>query len=199
MAMWGAALAADPWVRRTTEPGSMIDAFLEHATGLEARALEILRRPETYPGLPALQRSDVVLRLTRFEGLGRYLVWVVAARANVYLVRRVIWDRPTDHRPGAIAPTTFGSDADAPAELLERHLAALRSIALPPFIPCDTVGIDGVNFGVEYGNYMRSAGLYWGSSVPEDWRLLGDWFSGCVETLEAVLPAHVGEHGKHGA
>jgi hypothetical protein len=177
----------------------MIDAFLEHATGLEARALEILRRPEAYPGLPALRRSDVVLRLTKFEGLGKYYVWAVAGGADMRLVRRVIWDRPTDNRPGAMNPTTYGSDANVPADLLEQHLAALRSMVLSPFIPCAGVGLDGVNFGVECGNYMLSAGLYWWSSPPEGWQPLAEWFGRSVEALEALLPSHVGEHSGHGA
>jgi hypothetical protein len=177
----------------------MIDAFLEHATGLEARALEILRRPEVYPGLPALRRSDVILRLIKFEGLGKYYSWAVAERADTCVVRRVIWDRPTDHRPSAIDPTTFASDANAPADFLEQHVAALRSMVLSPFIPCDTVGLDGVHFGVEYGNHMLSAGLYWWSLPPEDWRPLAEWFSRCAEAFEALLPSHVGEPGGHGA
>jgi len=174
----------------------VIDAYSEHASGIGARALEILRHPEVYPSLPAWQRSDVLLRLTKFEGLGEYWVWAVARRDGRYLLRRVIWDRPADHRPGAVDPTTFGSDANLPAELLDEQLAGLRSPVLAPFVRSDTIGIDGVKCGVEYGSYMASASLHWWSSAPDAWRPLVEWFRRCVDALEALLPTHVGAHGR---
>jgi hypothetical protein len=177
---------------------SMIDVLLEHATGIEYRALKLLHRPEAYPGVPELE-GDVVLRLMKFEGLGKYWVWVVTAAGRRHFVRRVVWDRPRDYRPGALSPTIYGADAALPGGSMEGHLAELRSLILPPFLADDTVGLDGVGFGVEHRSHKLSAGLYWWFAPPEGWRPLAEWFDRCVEVLQAPLPSHEDERGTYGA
>lgn len=170
----------------------IIDDFLTaHTPDYERKALEALRCPETYPGLPALARSDIILRLYRFEGLGRYWVWAVAARGTIFCVRRLVWDRPADYHPGIIEPTLLGSEGRMLAEAIEQLMAALCSITLRPFVARRVAGLDGVNFGVEYGNFWQAAGLYWWgtSSLSEGWGLLDEWFTGATAAFDACLPS----------
>lgn len=168
----------------------MIDEFLEVADSLERAALGSLRAPEIYPALPPLRRDHVVLRLLRFEGLGAYTVWVVARSASNCVLRRLIWDRSRTYELGTVEPLMFGSDAEYGVLSLERHLEALQQMVLPPFIPAESIGTDGVNFGVEYGSIWRAARLYWWSEPPQQWRALGAWFDATVEDFDAVLPSH---------
>lgn len=168
----------------------MIDEFLEFADPLERAALGSLRAPEIYPPLPPLSRDHVVLRLLRFEGLGAYTVWVVARSASNCVLRRLIWDRSRTYELGAVEPLMFGSDAEYDVSSLERHLEALQQMVLPPFIPAESIGTDGVNFGVEYGSIWRAARLYWWSKPPQQWRALGAWFEATVDDFDAMLPSH---------
>ena len=166
----------------------MIDNFLEHEDGTGRAALGILARPEAYPGLPPLPRQTVVLRLLRFEGLGLYTVWIVARDAHECHARRVIWDRPGDYRPGLSAPTTFGADVLVARADVEDRLSQLARCVVAPFAPIAVAGIDGINFGIEYGTFWRAACLYWWSGAAAEWQGLQWWFDDTVDYLDAVLP-----------
>jgi hypothetical protein len=167
----------------------MIDDFLEHEDAIGRAALARLARPESYPGLPVLERSAILLRLFRFEGVGRYWVWIVVPSHHEYTVRRVMWDRPGDYRPAATTPTTFGSDAVAQSAEIDARLAQLQACLLHPFVRTSIVGLDGVNFGVEYGTYFQRARLCWWSGAAADWHALQEWFDAMVKYLDDVLPS----------
>ena len=166
----------------------MIEDFVPYADTRGRAALAVLGRPEAYPGLEPLDRTDIVLRLFRFNGLGEYIVWVVARRPDGYLVRRIVWDRARSHRPGELEPVTFGSDSHIPAGSMERHLRALRSISVRPFLTDDRIGLDGVTFGIQCGDSPTTVRLSWWSDAPNEWRALEAWYGETVGDLEAALP-----------
>jgi len=168
----------------------VIDDCLELARPLERTALLALRSAESYPALPRLERSEVVLRLLRFEGLGSYTVWLATHPSSTCRVRRLIWDRAKTFERGAVEPLMYGSDAAFPGEALAQSLVALRHVTLPPFVAVSAVGTDGVHFGVECGTFQCSACLYWWSEAPGSWRQLESWFLNAIAEFDNVLPAH---------
>src|SRR5262245_8237867 len=109
----------------------MLEEFGRSGSQVERAAVWRLAAAEASPVLPPADSSAVILRLLRFEGLGRYYVWAVL-RGEQFAVRRIIWDRPNDVRPGAVEPTTFGSHAPIAVQLLEPQLVALHSLTLRP-------------------------------------------------------------------
>jgi hypothetical protein len=174
----------------------MITGYLERATGLQRDALLALARPEDYPALSKLRTGDVVLRLLRFVAIAQYSAWAVATCEHDYLVRRIVWNRGQDSPSGpAQKPTIYACEAPVSARLLEPHLQSLRAMTLPPFASCGKLGLDGVHYGVESGNYCCSAGLYWWNAVPEAWGPLDDWFANVLAALDGLLPPELPPHG----
>jgi hypothetical protein len=167
---------------------AMIDQFLPYSDARGRAALAMLAHPETYPGLERLGPSDIVLKLFRFAGLGEYCVWAVAQRPAGYVVRRIVWDRTQSHRPEEISPVTFGCDSHVPTEVMERRLATLRTLSVPPLLLDDRIGLDGVRFGIECGTFLGAAALSWWSDAPMEWREIETWYEDLVAALEAGLP-----------
>ncbi len=170
----------------------MIENFGRGGSAIERAALACLAAPETYPGLPPIERSAIILRLFRFEALGLYSVWAVADEMKGSAVRRIIWERPRDVGPGVIEPTIFGSHAPIASSLLEARLRALAAVVLPPFVPVSGIGLDGVHFGIERGSSLRQACLYWWCDPPHEWIGVQEWFDETTAMLEAALPKHGG-------
>jgi hypothetical protein len=167
----------------------MIEEYADHENAVGRAAIARLAAPEAYPGLPPLKQSEVILRLLRFDGLGAYCVWILSRAADRYVVRRVVWDRSRDAQPGAVDPTTYGSDALVVAADVEADLTALHDVSVRLFLPKRMLGVDGVTFGVEYGGSWRTARLYWWSSgSAHEWQARQDWFDMVVARFDRVLP-----------
>jgi hypothetical protein len=174
----------------------MMDEFLRFAEPLERAALERLRHPERYPAMQSVRPSSVVLRLFRFEGIGRYYAWMLAKVDGQYLVRRVVWDRPGDHRPGVLDPTTFGSDGLLPPDTAEFMRADFQQ-SCAATVPDSSIGLDGVSYGIETGAPWPSSRLEWWSGASTA-HPAEEWFRRVASTLDGVLPGG-SEAGQAGA
>lgn len=166
----------------------MFESFSRTATPLERIALGRLTASEVYPGLPALPPEQCAVRVFRFEGLGRYFVWLVWFEGESYSVRRVVWDRPGDLARNASEPKTFGSDGPLPQADVARMLQELKAITIRPFGSEPAMGLDGTTFGIQWGNFWRGATLHWWNEPPPDWRALGEWVDGAIRLFESQLP-----------
>lgn len=74
---------------------------------------------------------------------------------------------------GGVAP--WGADGFVPASEVDRLVAELERVALAPFAPVATSGIDGTTYGVERGDPWLSARLAWWERPPSAWERLASW------------------------
>ena len=86
-------------------------------------------------------------------------------------------------------PVVFGAEVKIPKRDVARLLAELEAIEIPPFVPVSTFGIDGVSFGIEYGQRIASASISWWGDPPEPWKVLAFWHARTLEAFQDLLPA----------
>jgi hypothetical protein len=149
-------------------------------------AVRMLESPLGYPGLPDRSFARVLLRVWRYPSFQPYASWALIQARTEFFLRRITWDQ---RHPLADTPVTYGAEVEIDTSVHEPLLAGLRGIRLPPFIPASTVGIDGTTYGVEAGDYMRSARVAWWETPPAEWAGLGLWHAEAIARFEALLPA----------
>ena len=160
----------------------------------EAKAIELLQDVGQYPGLQPWKEHDVRFRLIRLPSYEAYSVWALHQSDGIYRVRRLEWDRLLDAQKPASAPTLFGADAELPRKSVQQLLIELSLIALPPFLPVSTIGLDGISHAVEFGDCWRSASLAWWGKPPRQWRALAEWYGQAVKLFEQFLPVSEARH-----
>lgn len=158
----------------------------------EIKALDLLRRPESYPGLAAWREHDTRVSFVRLPSFQPYSVWTLQHRNKVCQVRRIEWDHVADKQAvDAVpesAPTTYGADAQLPVSAVQELLDEMARISLPPFLPVATLGIDGVSFAIYFGDFWRSACLSWWGEPPGEWQPLARCYERAVALFERHLP-----------
>jgi hypothetical protein len=161
-----------------------------HTQPWEARAIERLQHPESYPGLIEWPEREIILRLIRIPSFEPYSVWVLRRTGGSSWVRRIIWDRLTQPPfQAADGPMTYGTDGVIAETQVERLLDELHHLSLPPFpAPAKIIGLDGVSYGVEFGDHYCSTRLSWWSHYPEEWQPLVDWYDRAITLFEECLP-----------
>ena len=153
----------------------------------EERATQLLENPLLYPGLPQKKRPRVLLRLWHYPAFEPHASWVIIEDDTKYFLRRVVWDQRVDIV--SPEPQTYATEAPINKCVLDELMNKLQGIELPPFIPVDTVGIDGVRNGLEFGSYMASARLSWWCDPPPQWAPLQSWHNDAIDVLEQLLPS----------
>ena len=171
--------------------------FFEHLKDLyrrprELKAIELLQRPEFYPGLVPWSTYNTRVSFIRLPAFEPYSVWALQCRDKVCQVRRIEWDRAADHELGDAvpesAPATFGADAQLPLDAVQALLGELASVLLPPFLPVGAIGTDGVSSAVLCGDAYRSACLSWWCEPPEGWQPLVRCYERAIALFERHLP-----------
>lgn len=159
----------------------------------ERKAIAFLEHPESYPGLAPWEESQTTVTFLRLPSFQPHSLWTLQHRENISQVRRIEWDHIADRElAGALPdsdPITFGADAQLPAADAQQVLDELASISLPPFLPLNTFGLDGVSFAIKFGDSWRSAHLHWWSDPPAEWQPLACCFDRAVALFDTHLPA----------
>jgi len=119
-------------------------------------------------------------------------------REKTAQVRRVEWDHVADAQlrdtlPDG-PPTAYGADAELPLAAANRLLDDLAALSLPPFLPINTVGIDGVTFGIHFGNSWRSAKLSWWGDPPKAWQPMVTLYDDAITLFEKLLPVSTAQN-----
>jgi hypothetical protein len=166
------------------------------------RALQLLDDPSGYPGLPEITRQKLLVQVYVIPSFQPLTSWSVYASADGrYGVRRVRWDRTADYNvPLAILkqqyPTTYGADADLPSDSIRRRLDELAALHLPLFALPDSVGTDGVQFGIRRETFGHLAEFSWWCEPPRGCEAIAAWYDRFVGFLESSLPAHTDYLGR---
>lgn len=149
----------------------------------------LLRQPERFPSLPKRDRYCRRLLLWRFPAFVPYSSWALFVEREACWVRRLEHDRTRGLALDAAGPDLYGAEARIdPAEAAEL-LARFTALSVPMFLPTRRFGLDGVRYGVAFGDGWCGTEATWWSDPGEAWRPLAEAYERTVERLEAVLPA----------
>jgi hypothetical protein len=154
----------------------------------EKAAIHLLENPSDYPGLVTRDVMSVEIRIWVFHSFEPYRSWSVhrERKTEKRFLRRVVWDQR--QRVLTTEPRTFGAESPIETSVVLALKEELSSLRLPPFIPVNTTGLDGITYGVELGSFALSARLSWWCSPPDEWALLARWHAEAVKQFESLLP-----------
>jgi hypothetical protein len=157
----------------------------------EIRALSLLRDPSLYPAMPSMADTACVLQTFTVPSFTPILSWTVyCIRSERFVVRRVRWDFALDRRAQIGDPSTYAADAQLDPAFVQSQLQALAAISMSPFDMPQSIGLDGVSFGVRREFGCRSCEYSWWCQPPESCQPIADWYHQFTESVEALLPAH---------
>lgn len=157
----------------------------ERTTTAEA----LLRQPERFPSLPRRDRYHRRLLLWQFPSFVPYSSWALYVERDACWVRRLEHDRTRGLALDAADPDIYGAEARIdPAEANEL-LAGFTVLSLPMFLPSARFGLDGVRYGIAFGDDWCGTEVTWWSDPDEAWRPLVEAYERTVVSLEAKLPA----------
>jgi len=154
----------------------------------EEQAHLILAHPERYEALGSWNAHDVVFRIWRYPALQHPSSWALGLRSTGHRVRRLEWDKAKDVYWPLGDPTIYGSEAEVPPENAAQIIDELGQLAFPPFVMRNSIGIDGIVYGVETCSFYLSARASWWCEPPPLWAPVAEWFERTVAVFEALLP-----------
>ncbi|MEL6552226.1 MAG: hypothetical protein AAFQ63_02000 [Cyanobacteria bacterium J06621_11] len=113
----------------------------------EQSAMELLKKPEIYPGLASRPFSRRLL-FYHYPAFSSYKSWALFQLEHHYWVRRVVWNRGC-FLP-AIGPSMpiVGCERICSSEVAAAIFASFEALLSQPFVPLNEIGIDGEIFGV---------------------------------------------------
>ena len=169
---------------------AMLDQLKQyHSNPNEIEALNALANPSKYSGLVEMDERLIEYQLTIIPAFQPYRTWTVyKTEEGGWLVRRIAWSRSEPHNLAMDDADTYGADAKLPVEVAKDLSSQLSDITLPAFNIPETLGIDGVTFGVSKSGFFHRAELYWWCNPPEGWENLAKWFDSAVATFDSHLP-----------
>lgn len=158
------------------------------------KAHQLLIHPESYRGLKIRNKSDRSLLIWSYPAFSAYCSWSLfieqKAREQICFLRRIKWVRSVSVGSSftVVYPYSIGSEAiiDLPqtTEIIDRFC----QIKLPSLESPNTIGIDGIIYGVEITDRGIDRCFSWRSIPPEDWQPLLIWFQDSVTIFDAILP-----------
>jgi hypothetical protein len=149
-------------------------------------AERLLADPRSYPGLVSRSDAFIILRVWISPAFDPYCSWSVLMQKGKYFLRRVVWDQRKLEVTSE--PATFAAEVALKEEDWKPLVTELEQIELPAFVPVNTIGIDGVTYGVEVGGFMTSASFRWWCDPPERWKGLSMWHRKAMHELQKQLP-----------
>lgn len=164
---------------------------------VQARALDLLAEPSSYPAMSPLASRDIRLQLYTLPSFEPLATWTIySSDEEKFIVRRVRWDRAADGALELGTPTTYGADAWIDRELIDGCLGELSSMSMIPFSMPNQLGLDGVTFGIRRRTFGYSAEISWWCEPAPGNEKLADWYHRLVRTLEMALPGTTGPLSK---
>jgi len=85
-----------------------------------------------------------------------------------------------------LAPTMSFQTVELDPQWTQQQTSSLLSVSVPPFAERNSVGIDGVGYGLRQGNYLAGTCLNWWNEGPDEWRPLTKIVLAMLEELEDI-------------
>lgn len=151
------------------------------------KAYMLLEDALKYPGLANRSMITKKIRLWVYPSFEPFVSWTVFGSGKEFFARRVIWDQ----RKVVLTeePQTFGAEVRIDESVIEEIQATLGRLELKPFIPVNTLGIDGTAQGVEYGGHVPSAKLSWWGEPEQSWEPLANWLNKYIGLVNNLFPS----------
>jgi hypothetical protein len=149
-------------------------------------AYKLLEKPFEYPGM--VERSNITerIRLWVYPSFQPFVSFTIGSERNDYYLRRVVWNHQmmtmTDE------PQTYCCEVPIKESVYTELNEGLSKLVLSPFISSSLVGIDGVRYGIEFGDYLQPVRLSWWSTPPKDWGELHKWHANYINKINGLLP-----------
>ncbi|WP_152566220.1 MULTISPECIES: hypothetical protein [Lysobacter] len=89
----------------------------------------------------------------------------------------------------AADPDIYGVEARIDPAEANALLAGFTALSLPMFLPSARFGLDGVRYGIAFGDGWCGTEVAWWSEPDEAWRPLVEAYERTIARLEARLPA----------
>ena len=166
-----------------------------HSNPNEIVALDALANPSKYSGLVEKDERLIEYQLTMIPAFQPYRTWTVyKTKEAEWSVRRIAWSRSEVARMALEGADTYGSDVALPLDAAADLAQQLSAIVVPAFNIPETLGMDGVTFGVSKSGFFHRAELFWWCNPPNGWECLAEWFDSAVATFDSLLPELTPEH-----
>ena len=168
-------------------------------------AMKYLEAPHSLPNAEGLDGWMFRLRLWHYPAFGKSTTWAIyearrhGPRKKRMLLRKVVWDRPTDASRLSdplvglklgfhVEPTVEVQDRPIDDAEVENRLRILGELAFPGFLG-EGIGIDGETFGIALPMHWQE--IEWWGDGPSEWGELIAWAARFREWLNEVaeLPA----------
>ncbi|QIF03260.1 hypothetical protein [Roseimicrobium sp. ORNL1] len=174
--------------------------FDYHSREDQRRALQWLDDPSEYPGLPKVESHKMVVQVyvaPSFKPMTSWSVYPVSR--DKCLVRRIRWEQIADYQIARAGirqenPTTYGADVVVEADKIRGGIDELSGLSLPMFNLSNSIGLDGVTFGVRRRTFGNFAEFSWWCEPPQGCDAIAAWYHRFVAQLELSLPAHTTLH-----
>ncbi|HVH34128.1 MAG TPA: hypothetical protein VM847_08475 [Tahibacter sp.] len=150
-------------------------------------ALQLLRNPERFPSLPRRSENERRLSLWREPSFIPLSSWSLFQDGSSFVVRRLEYDRSLGLPIQPDDPHIYGSEAIIDAARVRDILATFAALEFPVFRSTTRFGLDGVRYGLRFGDHRQGVELTWGQEA-EGWEALIALFEQTAETLDALLP-----------
>ncbi len=164
-----------------------------HAQIIEQKALELLRQPEQYLGLPSRNLRDRYFLIWEYPSFFPFATWTLSKVDDGFFVRRIRWRRLASPPHNLIEPDTFGADVSLPPSIALKLMDELTSLEFKPFYRDESIGLDGVGYGVSIECFRTTCELSWWCDPPPALEPVAEWFRRAQTAFEQVLPNSAGE------
>lgn len=158
------------------------------------KAHQLLTHPESYRGLKIRSKCDRSLLIWSYPAFSAYCSWSLfieqKAREQICFLRRIKWVRSVSMGSSfrAIDPYSIGSEAIIDLQQATEIINRFCQIKLPSLESPNTIGIDGIIYGIEITDRKIDRCFSWWSIPPEDWQPLLIWFQDTIAIFDAILP-----------
>lgn len=150
-------------------------------------ALQLLRNPERFPSLPRRRENERRLCLWREPSFIPFSSWSLFQDGNGFVVRRLEYDRSLGLPIHPDDPHVYGSEALIDTVQTREILDAFAALELPALRPATSISLDGVRYGLRFGEHRQGVELTWERQAEgcEDLAIL---FEQTIEALDARMP-----------
>lgn len=153
----------------------------------EQAALDILRNPERFTGLPRRRDADRLLCIWRAPSFASHASWSLFREDDRYIVRRLEHDHARGLPINTDDPHIYGAEALLSASQGRALLDRFETLHLPPFRCTQKPGLDGTYYGVRYGGTAQGVDLRWWEH-PAEWEALDTLCAEAADQMDLALP-----------
>lgn len=162
----------------------------EHWSGYSDQLLlQVLVKPSfaSVVGWQLYQRDPVIYRRHPIEnnGLPRYVAcrteWV--KDQDVHKFASPITNLQYLNR---LSPTMDFQMVETGPDWAQEIVKKLLAVSVPTFIKSNSIGLDGVSYELNWGNYMAGVKFQWWGDGPDEWRPITDIAIALVGQMETL-------------